>query len=136
MGFIMAKFKRGEINNPSGRPKGSGSRQKLFNELVMPHKDEIVTTAINLALSGNETILRVMLDRLLPKTPPDDPITFSIDLEGLALSEQSKKVVLLISSGELSPSEGNALLSALSTHSRLVETDELIKRIEKLENKS
>ena len=43
-------FQTGASGNPKGRPKGTGSRQQIFNILVEPYRDALINTAINLAL--------------------------------------------------------------------------------------
>ncbi|MBX3708272.1 MAG: hypothetical protein KIT56_03495 [Gammaproteobacteria bacterium] len=41
-------FKKGDewYGNTNGRPKGSGHRQRIFNELIMPHKNTLIEKAI------------------------------------------------------------------------------------------
>lgn len=132
-GLIMTKIKPGEIKNPYGRPRGSGHRQKIFNALIAPHSDELISTAIALARSGNTQILSFLLSRILPAAPSDEPIA-KCELTG-SLSEQGKKVISLITSSQLSISEGQSLLNALSLQARLIETDELDRRLKLLEKK-
>ena len=67
-------FKTGSSGNLKGRPQGSGHRQQLFNALVEPHKEALLDTGINLALSGNENMLRLFLERMLPSKPSDNTI--------------------------------------------------------------
>src|SRR4051812_19647120 len=122
-GDSMSKIEQGEIRNPHGRPKGSGHRQKIFNALVAPHSNELITTAIELARGGNTQILSFLLGRILPAIPTDEPIP-ACDLGG-TLSEQGKQVMAMIASSQLTISEGQALLHALSVQARLIETDEL-----------
>lgn len=130
----MSKFKPGESGNPAGKKPGSGHRQKLFSALINPHKEELVSTAITMALNGNESMLRLLLERLLPAKPNDEPIT-PVDIQNMKISEQGNTIVSLIASGELSPLEGNSLLQALTSQARLIESDDLLKRIEALEKK-
>lgn len=126
-------FKAGEPSaNPNGRPPNSGARQKLFAELIEPKKNEIVGVALKLALEGNENLLRVLLEKLLPAKPTDDPLP-SIPLLQGTLAEQGRTVLNLITSGELTPSQGATLLQSITAQAKLIETDEILKRIEKLE---
>lgn len=40
-------FQTGISGNPTGRPKGSGNRQRLFNSLVVPYQEKLINTALN-----------------------------------------------------------------------------------------
>lgn len=71
-------FQTGISGNPQGRPRGTGSRQQIFNMLVEPHRDALINTAINLALDGNEAMLRLFLDRILPAKPTSEPINVEL----------------------------------------------------------
>lgn len=75
-------FKTGESGNPNGRPHGSGYRQKLFNTLVAPHKEKLFETGINLALAGNEVMLRLFLERMLPAKPIQESIAIEFPGDG------------------------------------------------------
>jgi hypothetical protein len=129
----MSKIKSGEIRNPHGRPKNSGHRQKIFDSLVSPHKEELISTAIELARSGNEQMLKLFLERLLPAKASDDPIP-SCMLEG-SLSEQGKTVLTLITTSQLTLSQGQSLLDSLLIQAKLIETDELDRRLRFLEER-
>jgi hypothetical protein len=63
------KFQSGESGNPNGRPKGTGHRQQLFDNLVLPRTEELINVAIKKALAGNDTMLRLFLERILPPRP-------------------------------------------------------------------
>ena len=49
------------------------------------------------------------------------------------LTEQGRAVLVAVACGELAPGQGAALLSSLGTLAKLVETDELTRRIDALE---
>ncbi|MEO8401051.1 MAG: hypothetical protein ABI597_04540 [Gammaproteobacteria bacterium] len=129
----MPKIMCGEVRNPHGRPKGTGYRQKLFNALVVPHSSELIATAIELARNGNTQMLSFLLTRILPVPPSDEPIP-ECELTG-TLSEQGEKVIALITSSRLSLVEGRSLLHALSLQAKLIETDELDRRLKLLEGR-
>ena len=129
-------FKGHPSPNPEGRPKGSGVRQKLFNDLVLPHKEKLIETSVNLALSGNEAMLKLLLEKLLPAKPSDEPIQFT--LPDSMNKQESVLVVCLeilkaIERQELTPEQGKALASILETHRRLIETTELVARLSEIE---
>jgi hypothetical protein len=52
-------FQTGTSGNPGGRPRGTGTRQQVFSALVEPHREALFEVAIDMALKGNEAMLRV-----------------------------------------------------------------------------
>lgn len=59
------KFKPGESGNPDGRPKGSKDKRTQYRELFEPHADDLIQKAIDLALDGDTTCLKMCIDRLV-----------------------------------------------------------------------
>jgi len=51
-----------------------------------------------------------------------------------SLSEQGRSVLEAASSGQVSPEQADRLLSAISKQARVVEIDELVRRVEALED--
>lgn len=128
----MARFSKGISGNPSGRRAGTGCRQEVFNALIVPHREVLIRKAVQMALEGSESMLKVFLERMLPAKPIDEPAPSLALLEG-TLVEQARKILELMISGVLTPMEGTTLINVLSSQSKLMMTDELIKRIEQLE---
>ena len=56
-------------------------------------------------------------------------------LEG-SLADQGRVVMTALSEGRLTPDEATAIMQAISTQARIVEMDELEKRIAALESKT
>lgn len=84
----MTKFVEGQSGNPSGRPKGIPDRRTIFREMIEPHREALVQKAIALALDGNEQMLRLLLDRLLPAKPKIEEESFDGFDKNKSLSEQ------------------------------------------------
>ncbi|KTC87025.1 DUF5681 domain-containing protein [Legionella brunensis] len=130
-------FKIGESGNPTGRPKGTGYRQQLFNSLVEPHKDALFDTAIQLALSGNESMLRLFLERMLPAKPTDDAIAVKMPLIGdnkaYALSIWGEAIIQAISQGELTPEQGRTIMGVIDAQRKNIETADLSIRLIEIE---
>lgn len=129
-------FKPNQSGNPDGRPKGTGHRQQLFKALVEPHKEALFETGIDLALSGNESMLRLFLERMLPSRPNDEPIDWDA-AEGLktayGLLESGENVLKAVSQGQLTPQQAKAIMTAIEMQRKNVETSEIVERVAAIE---
>lgn len=132
-------FKKGsEWNgNRTGRTPGTGHRQQLFNILVEPHKEALIDTAIKLALNGNETMLRVFLDRLLPAKPTDDVITVEMPAIGAnkthTLSIWGEAILQVVSRGNMTPDQGKSIMAIIDAQRKNIEASELALRLTEIE---
>ena len=80
-------FKKGQIPNPNGRPKGSVNKYtQLARELLSSRGEEIVEVVIAKALKGDVHCLKMCMDRILPvhkaidssKTKQDSQIVINV----------------------------------------------------------
>jgi len=94
-------FKQGISGNVNGRPKGAPDRRTIFREMIEPHREALVQKAVNLALDGNEHMLRLLLDRLLPAKPRIEEESFDRD-KNQSSSEQLENIKQAMSNGEIS----------------------------------
>lgn len=112
----MARFKTGEVNNPLGRPKGTGFRQQIFNDLVLPHKSSLFDVAIKKALEGNEAMLRLFLDRMLPPKPTEESLTLTLPADMLnpeSLLPFGAEILKAMERQELTSEQGNQYVQIL-----------------------
>lgn len=130
-------YKTGETGNPNGRPKGTGMRQQLFASLVEPHKGALFETAINLALSGNEAMLRLFLERLLPAKPTDDTISFNLSIGDIkktdALLACGENILKAVANYDITPEQAKMLMGALEMQRKQIESCELSDRVDAIE---
>lgn len=130
------KFQPGSSGNPRGRKPGTGHRQQLFNALVAPHRDALFNAAIQLALGGNEAMLRLFLDRMLPAKPSDDTVTVAIPdrlNRPSTLASCGEAVLNTVAEGTLTPKQGASIMGCLEAQRKIVETCELAQRIDEIE---
>lgn len=59
-------FRKGQSGNPQGRPKGTKDKRTATRELLEPHAESLIDKAVELALKGDTTALKMCLDRLVP----------------------------------------------------------------------
>ncbi|CAM4424140.1 MAG: hypothetical protein LEGION0403_FIIPPAGN_02728 [Legionella sp.] len=132
-------FQTGISGNPSGRPRGTGSRQQIFSALVEPHKEALFNVAINMALKGNEAMLRLFLERMLPAKPSDEPIQFSIPDCNTSYTQTisciGKEALQAVTSGVITPDEAGRVASLIGANARLISLVELNQRMKAFEDK-
>ncbi len=128
----MARFKKGQSGNRAGRPKGIKDRRVKYRELLEPHAKVLVKKAVQLALDGDTTALRLCLDRIIPTIrAKDEPIAVG-SLKG-TLTEQGQAIIQAMGSGSLVPSEATTVLHALAAQARITELEVLEQRLRTLE---
>ena len=130
----MARFKKGESGNPAGRPKGIQDKRTALRSFLEPHAEELVQKAKDLALEGDTTALRLCLERLVaPIKIKDEPV----ELEGLegsqSLVEQGQAIINALAKAQLTPSEAATLMQSVATQARIIEVEELDRRLSVLE---
>ncbi|MEM9055359.1 MAG: DUF5681 domain-containing protein, partial [Pseudomonadota bacterium] len=102
------KFKAG---NP-GRPPGARHKTTLAIEALLEGQSEAITQkALDMALEGDTTALRLCLERIAPPRK-DAPVNFDLPtMESAADAAQAAQSVLqAVSQGELTPIEGASVM--------------------------
>jgi hypothetical protein len=126
----MAKFQKGQSGNPKGRPRGIANQAKL-RESIAKDLPAIISALADAAKDGDTAAAKLLLDRVLPSLRPvDRPISIPLSSE---LGGAGRDILAALGEGKLAPGEGSTMLQALATLGKIIETDELAKRIEALE---
>ncbi len=129
----MTTFKKGVSGNPNGRPKGSGLAGRL-RKFIADDADEILQSVIDQAKAGDLAAAKLLLDRIVPPLKPEaqavqiDALSGSGDLVGKA-----DAVIHAVGSGDIAPDIAAQLISAVATLAKVIEIDQLEKRLEQLE---
>ena len=132
----MAKFQKGQSGNPAGKPKGAKDRRTEMRALLQPHADKLIQTAVNLALAGDVQALRICIDRIIPPVREDRLQVALPEIADAAGCTEAQAVIMkAVASGELLPSQGEALAELVENRRRAIETTEIMKRLEALEAK-
>ena len=128
----MPKFKPGESGNKAGRPRGIPDRRVQMRALFDEHKEALVAVAIEKALKGDATALRLCLERVCP---PMRAVDAAVDLGSLptSLAGKGEHVLGLLAAGELAPEAASAIMSTIAQQARIVEISALEQRIAALE---
>lgn len=126
------RFAPGNRLSP-GRPKGRGAVAELRDKLAQD-VDAIVETLRAQALAGDLQAIRIVMDRLVPSLRPvEQPV--EVDLPAGSLSQRAEALVDAAAGGELPVAQAVQLVGAIGTVGRLVEMDEVLKRLEALEGR-
>ena len=125
------RWQPGQSGNPGGRKPGTGSLQQLRAqvELLIP---EIIQVLATKARDGDVGAARLLLERVMPAVKPVEAPQ-ALQISGDDLSDQAKSIVARAASGEVSVGSAAQLVSALSTVAKLIEVDDLLKRVDALE---
>ncbi len=124
-------FTKGRSGNPKGRPKGVKDRRTIYRDLIEPVSDQLIGKAIDMAMDGNEPMLRLILERVLPAKPRDEPIDININ-SGTQVAK-AKQILKLLSNGGIAPTVAKCLMDTLATEVRIIEFENLEKRVKEIE---
>ena len=126
-------FKKGRSGNAKGRPKGSAPAAKL-RQAIEDDLPDIITALVDAAKTGDTAAAKLLLDRAIPALrPTTQAITFKLDAEA-SLSDQARQIMQAVASGEIPADNATQLVSGLASTARIVEVDELEKRLIALED--
>lgn len=128
-------FKPGQSGNPSGRPHGSRNKATLALEALLEGEGEAITRkAIERALEGDTTALRLCMERLYParKSRPIALALPKIETPDDVAKAQGT-VIGAMAIGDITPEEANVVAGVLEAKRRSIETCELEARMTVLE---
>jgi len=126
------RWKAGESGNPKGRTPGTGEVAKLRDSIAL-HLPDIIAQLVTRAREGDAQAARLLLERVLPALKPmEQPVALSLP-DGEGITAQGRAIVQAVAAGTLAPGQAAQLLTGLGSLARIVEIDELEKRIALLE---
>ena len=120
--------------NP-GRPKGARHKVSRAVEMLLEGEAEALTRkAVEAALGGDMTALRLCLDRIAPARR-EAPVTFDLGrLDGPAAAlEATARAIEAMAEGELTATEAAAVVALLESYRKAFETVEIERRLAALE---
>lgn len=127
------KFARG---NPGRQPGARHKVTRAVEALLEGEAEELTRKAVEMALSGDNTAMRLCLERIAPPRK-DSPVQF--DLPRMESAEDAagaaQAVLQAVSDGDITPLEGASVMGLIETYRRTLETTEIEQRLIKLEQK-
>jgi hypothetical protein len=131
-------FEKGQSGNPAGKPPGTRHKLTLAAEALLDGEAEALTRkAIEIALKGDTTALRLCLERILP---PRKSRKVALDLPKIEKAEDLLQafaaVVSGMAAGELAPDEATAIAGVLEARRKAIETVDIERRLAALEQRN
>ncbi len=131
------RFKRGQSGNPAGKPKGTRNKATLAVEALLDGEAEVLTRkAVELALEGDVTALRLCLERLCPPRKERPLEAGAVRLPTLKpenMAEASAAIVRAVVGGRLDPTQGESLAKLLEQHRKALELQDIEQRLTAIE---
>lgn len=120
--------------NP-GKPKGTRHKATQAALSLLEGEGEAITRkAVQMALAGDATALRLCLERIAPPRK-DAPVNFAVPKMETAgdAAAAAGAVLQAVADGDLTPIEAAHIMGLVESYRRTLETSELEARIAKLE---
>jgi hypothetical protein len=119
----------------SGRPKGARNKATLAIEALLDGEAELITRkAVDLALEGDTTALRLCLDRIMPARK-DRPVAFALPALTSARDAVVASAALLeaVANGDLTPMEAGELSKLVTNYVEALKTADFEERLASIE---
>lgn len=130
-------FRQGESGNPKGRPLGSRNKAtEAALALLGGEASALTRKAVELALAGDTTALRLCLERIAPPRK-DAPVQVQLpDIRTAAdLPAAIAALLQAVAAGEVTPNEGERLARLVGEAGRAIDLAEIEERLSALEAK-
>lgn len=128
------QFQPGQSGNPAGKPKGTRHKATQAALTLLEGETEALTRkAVELALQGDTTALKLCLERI---APPLKPRAQSVTLDMPPpdnLADTARAFVNAAAKGDLPPDIAAQLVSAVASVARVEEMETIKQRLESLE---
>ena len=133
--ITKGRWSKGESGNPAGRPKGIPNPQARLRKMI--NAEGIVKRLEQAALDGDVQAARTLLERALPACRSTaEPVEIPELDVAPTLTGKAHSVLAAVADGRIPPDLGAQLVAAIGNVSKLVEVDELSRRVEALEEKN
>ena len=131
------RWGKGTSGNPTGRPVGSRNKSTLFLEEVLDGESEaVIRKAIELALKGESTAMRLCMERIYPARK-DRLVELCLPkiTEPQQASAATASILEAVAQGCITPEEAELLARTVQIHVQIIETQDLARRVAELEKR-
>ncbi len=126
-------FAKGRSGNPGGRRFGSRNKTTMAAlELLADEAEAPTRKAVEAALAGDPTAMRLCLERILPR---DRAVKFALPpIKSAAdVARAMRAVIAALAHGLITPAEGQAIAKVVTTFVQTIETSDFDRRLQMLE---
>jgi hypothetical protein len=117
-----------------GRPRGSRNKSALIEELLNEHSEPLLGKGLKLALQGNTQMLRLLLDRILPRAKDVAVRTGPLPMGTVEeLLQSQANIMRMLAMGQLTLSQAEQIDRLIETRRKLFETQGLEQRVRAME---
>jgi hypothetical protein len=120
-----------------GRPRGSRNKATLeLQEMLGQHGEALMKKCVLLAMHGDTAAMRLCMERLLPLRK-QSPVQFKLPpiRNAAEVAKAQAKMLEALSRGQLTPDEAQTVNHLLESRRRVLETEELERRLQALEQR-
>jgi Family of unknown function (DUF5681) len=124
-GQQAGRFQKGTSGNPNGRPKGSRNATTLMCEAMLDGQAQALTqTLIEMALARDPTALKLCVERILPRRDRVAQFELPALNDARDASGFLAAVAAAVASGEITPSEAEAVAKVVGHFVKAAEAAE------------
>ncbi|GAB3371902.1 hypothetical protein GCM10027431_21500 [Lysobacter rhizosphaerae] len=121
--------------NPKGRPRGVVDRRNEWREALASHLPALIDQLVAKAKAGDKFAIKLILERVAPPLRPHSQPILIAGMENVSLTTKAEAVLKAIGAGQVPVDAGRGLLDAISVVAKITEIDDLLKRVQALEQK-
>jgi hypothetical protein len=125
---------RQKIMGNRRRVAGGHNRRLIQKDQPDPFRRELTNRAVELAMAGDASVMRALLDRLIAHRK-DRPVSLKMPKINSAsdLVAAAASLTSAVADGEITPSEAASLSTLVANTAKAVETFEIVERLTRLE---
>jgi hypothetical protein len=116
------QWKPGQSGNPKGRPRGTGKVAEM-RDSIAEQIPGIINQLVESAKNGDIQASRLLLDRTIPTLKPAEE-TIILALPDGSITDQGQAVMIAVTAGTITVSQGIQLLTAIGAQDKLSEIDQ------------